>query len=47
MKELVIRLDLKNATHFGQDWGGMVGLRVVAELPDRFAAELSYQTPEW
>ena len=37
MKELVIRLDLKEATHFGQDWGGMVGLRVVAELPDRFA----------
>ena len=37
MKELVIRLDLKNATHFGQDWGGLVGLRVVAELPDRFS----------
>ena len=37
MKELVKRLDLKNATHFGQDWGGLVGLRVVAEMPDRFA----------
>ncbi len=37
MKELVMRLDLKEATHFGQDWGGLVGLRVVAELPDRFA----------
>ena len=37
MKELVIRLDLINATHFGQDWGGLVGLRVVAELPDRFS----------
>ncbi len=37
MKELVIRLDLKATTHFGQDWGGLVGLRVVAELPDRFA----------
>ena len=37
MKELVVKLDLKNATHFGQDWGGLVGLRVVAELPDRFA----------
>jgi pimeloyl-ACP methyl ester carboxylesterase len=34
MKELVIRLDLKEVTHFGQDWGGLVGLRVVAELPD-------------
>ena len=36
MKELVERLDLKNATHFGQDWGGLVGLRVVAEIPYRF-----------
>ena len=37
MKELVERLDLKNATHFGQDWGGLVGLRVVAEMPNRFS----------
>ena len=37
MKELVERLDLKEATFFGQDWGGLVGLRVVAEMPDRFA----------
>ena len=37
MKELVQRLNLQNATFFGQDWGGMVGLRVVAELPDRFS----------
>jgi haloalkane dehalogenase len=37
MKELVERLDLTEATFFGQDWGGMVGLRVVAEMPDRFA----------
>ncbi len=37
MKELVVRLDLQNTTHFGQDWGGLVGLRVVAEMPDRFA----------
>jgi len=37
IKELVSRLDLKEATFFGQDWGGLVGLRVVAEMPDRFA----------
>ena len=37
LKELVERLDLNNATFFGQDWGGLVGLRVVAEMPDRFA----------
>lgn len=37
MKELVEKLDLENTTHFGQDWGGLVGLRVVAEMPNRFA----------
>lgn len=37
MKELLTRLDIKQATFFGQDWGGLVGLRVVAEMPDRFA----------
>lgn len=30
-------LDLHEVTFFGQDWGGLVGLRVVAESPDRFA----------
>jgi haloalkane dehalogenase len=30
-------LDLHDVTFFGQDWGGLVGLRVVAEQPDRFA----------
>ncbi|MDA1077357.1 MAG: alpha/beta fold hydrolase, partial [Proteobacteria bacterium] len=28
---------LKDATFFGQDWGGLIGLRVVAAEPDRFA----------
>ena len=36
MKELIETLDLQNATFFGQDWGGLVGLRVVAEMPERF-----------
>ncbi len=30
-------LDLENTTLFGQDWGGLIGLRLVAENPDRFA----------
>src|SRR5438270_1947739 len=30
-------LDLRNATLVGQDWGGLIGLRLVAEHPDRFA----------
>lgn len=30
-------LDLREVTFFGQDWGGLVGLRLVAENPDHFA----------
>lgn len=38
MQEAIIdHLDLRNTTFFGQDWGGLVGLRLVAENPDRFA----------
>lgn len=34
---IVDHLDLQGATLFGQDWGGLVGLRLVAENPGRFA----------
>lgn len=38
MRQLLVdRLDLQDATFFGQDWGGLVGLRVVASAPERFA----------
>ena len=37
MTELVERIELQNATFFGQDWGGLIGLRVVAENEARFA----------
>jgi len=38
MSELVFAvLDLRDATFFGQDWGGLIGLRLVAAQPDRFA----------
>ncbi len=38
MRSLLLdRLGIDKATMFGQDWGGLVGLRVVAENPDRFA----------
>ncbi len=30
-------LDLSDVTLFGQDWGSLVGLRLLAEHPDRFA----------
>src|ERR1700750_245185 len=31
------RLDLRGLTLVGQDWGGLIGLRLVAEHPDRVA----------
>ncbi|MDJ0768014.1 MAG: haloalkane dehalogenase [Ilumatobacter sp.] len=38
MSSLVFgHLDLRDVTFFGQDWGGLVGLRLVAADPDRFA----------
>ncbi len=37
MQEAIVdHLDLRRVTFFGQDWGGLVGLRLVAENPDRF-----------
>jgi haloalkane dehalogenase len=38
MTNLVTTLDLRGVAFFGQDWGGLIGLRVVAENPGRFAA---------
>jgi haloalkane dehalogenase len=38
MREALLdQLDLRGATLFGQDWGGLIGLRLVAEHPDRFS----------
>lgn len=37
MMEFVHLLDLQGITLFAQDWGGPIGLRVVAKDPDRFA----------
>ncbi len=37
MKAWMERVDLKGVTLFCQDWGSLIGLRMVAELPDRFA----------
>ncbi len=38
MRQLLFdRLDLHDITYFGQDWGGLIGLRLVALDPDRYA----------
>ena len=36
MSELLVGIDLYNCTPFLQDWGGLIGLRVVARFPERF-----------
>lgn len=36
--------DLRDLTLFAQDWGGLVGLRLVAEEPDRFARVVAANT---
>ena len=37
-------LDLRDVVLFCQDWGGLLGLRLVAEQPDRFAAVCASNT---
>jgi len=37
-------LDLRALTLVGQDWGGLIGLRLVAEHPDRFARVVASNT---
>ena len=44
MRGLVEALDLREATLFGQDWGGLIGLRVLTEVPDRFARVVAANT---
>jgi haloalkane dehalogenase len=38
------RLDLSEVTLVAQDWGGLIGLRLVAEHPDRFARVVAANT---
>ena len=45
MREALLdRLDLRDITLFGQDWGGLIGLRLVADQPDRFARVVAGNT---
>ncbi|HEX2177018.1 MAG TPA: haloalkane dehalogenase [Nocardioidaceae bacterium] len=37
-------LDLREVTLVGQDWGGLIGLRLAAEHPDRFARVVAANT---
>lgn len=44
MLEWFDSLDLSNVVLFCQDWGGLIGLRLVAARPDRFAAVIAGNT---
>jgi haloalkane dehalogenase len=44
MHAVIDRLDLRDVTLFCQDWGGLIGLRLVGEDPDRFARVVAANT---
>jgi haloalkane dehalogenase len=44
MTAFIEAIDLRNATLVGQDWGGLIGLRLVAEHSDRFARVVAANT---
>ena len=44
MTSFIEAIDLQHATLVGQDWGGLIGLRLVAENPERFAHVVAANT---
>jgi len=44
MQSVLDQLQLSDITLFCQDWGGLIGLRLVAENPDRFARVVAANT---
>jgi haloalkane dehalogenase len=44
MRRVIERLDLRRITLVCQDWGGLIGLRLAAEHPDRFARVVAANT---
>jgi haloalkane dehalogenase len=44
LRALLEAIDVRDATLICQDWGGLVGLRVVAEAPERFARVVASNT---
>jgi haloalkane dehalogenase len=44
MSEWLLERDLKGVTLFCQDWGGLIGLRLVARFPERFAGVIAANT---
>jgi haloalkane dehalogenase len=44
MTSVVEQIDLQGATFVGQDWGGLIGLRLVTAMPDRFSRVVAANT---
>ena len=44
MRAAIDRLELRDITLFGQDWGGLIGLRLVGEDPERFSRVVAANT---
>jgi len=44
MRKFCLELDLSRVTLVGQDWGGLVGLRVVSQIPERFGRIVAMNT---
>ena len=44
VRKFVEQLDLRRVTLVGQDWGGLIGLRVLAQIPERFARLVAMNT---
>ncbi len=44
MRQLIERLDLRRIILVCQDWGGPIGLRLLAEMPERFAGVFATNT---
>lgn len=44
VKSFVLKLELTDITLFCQDWGGLIGLRIVTEMPDRFSRIVASNT---
>ena len=44
VSDWLLQMDLCDVTLFCQDWGGLIGLRLVARYPDRFAGVVASNT---
>jgi haloalkane dehalogenase len=44
LRRFIAALDLQRITLVGQDWGGLLGLRVLAQMPERFSHLVAMNT---